>query len=65
MKIELHEITVGEIYNGYVDSGENGVVGYGGKLNNRPKEKTGYVYDVKKRNAEIETIKFGIPLNIK
>ena len=36
MKIELHEIPVRDVVAGYVDSAENGVVGYGGKLNIRP-----------------------------
>lgn len=36
MRIELHEIPVREVVAGYVDSAENGVVGYGGKLNIRP-----------------------------
>ena len=31
MKIELKEITVRELANGYQDNNENGVVGYGGK----------------------------------
>ena len=37
MKIELHEITIREVYEGYKNSDEEGVVGYGGKLNIRPK----------------------------
>jgi hypothetical protein len=36
MKIELKEITVRELTNGYEDKEENGVVGYGGKLDIRP-----------------------------
>ncbi len=36
MKIELKEITVRELTNGYQDNEENGVVGYGGKLDIRP-----------------------------
>ena len=64
MKIELHEITVAEIYNGYADSGEDGVVGYGGKLNIRPKYQREFVYDDKKRNAVIDTISRGFPLNV-
>lgn len=31
MKIELHEIPVREVAEGYVDSAENGVRGYGGR----------------------------------
>ena len=36
MKIKLHEISVREVVEGYIDSAENGVVGYGGKLDIRP-----------------------------
>ena len=36
MKIELHEITVRELTEGYEDKAEDGVVGYGGKLDIRP-----------------------------
>ena len=37
MKIELHEITIREIAKGYIDNAEEGVKGYGGLLNIRPK----------------------------
>ena len=33
MRIKLHEIPVREVVDGYLDSAENGVVGYGGHLN--------------------------------
>ncbi len=39
MKIELKQITVRELVEGYQDHEENGVVGYGGKLNFRIKNK--------------------------
>ena len=32
MKIALHEIPIKEVVAGYIDSAENGVVGYGGRL---------------------------------
>ena len=32
MKIQLKEITVREVSEGYKDSAENGVVGFGGRL---------------------------------
>ena len=57
MKIELHEITVREVVDGYRDSDEEGVVGYGGALDIRPKYQREFVYDDKKRNAVIETIR--------
>jgi hypothetical protein len=35
MKIELKEISVRDLTNGYQDNEENGVVGFGGKLDIR------------------------------
>lgn len=64
MKIELNEITIREITQDYVDNAEEGVVGYGGKLNIRPKYQREFVYDDKKRNAVIDTITKGFPLNV-
>ena len=64
MKIELHEITVREVSKNYVDNAEEGVVGYNGKLNIRPKYQREFVYDDKKRDAVIDTIFKGFPLNV-
>lgn len=64
MNIQLHEITVREIVEGYKDMGEGGVIGYGGKLNIRPKYQREFVYDQKKRDAVIDTINKGFPLNV-
>ena len=64
MKIELHEITVREVADGYLDSAEEGVVGYSGLLDIRPKYQREFVYDDKKRNAVIDTIRKGFPLNV-
>ncbi len=64
MKIELNEISVREVADGYRDSAEEGVVGYGGQLDIRPKYQREFVYDVKKRNAVIDTIRKGFPLNV-
>ena len=36
MKIELHEIPIRDVVEGYVDNDEEGVFGYGGRLNIRP-----------------------------
>ena len=36
MKIQLKEITVRDLVEGYQDLQENGVVGYGGRLDIRP-----------------------------
>lgn len=64
MKIELKQATVREVAAGYVDDGEDGVVGYGGQLNIRPKYQRNFVYDAKKREAVMQTIYKGFPLNV-
>jgi hypothetical protein len=64
VKIELHELTVREVAAGYADRAEEGVVGYGGRLNIRPKYQREFVYDDKKRNAVIDTIRREFPLNV-
>lgn len=64
MKIELKEFTIRDIVNGYKNNDEEGVVGFGGKLNIRPKYQREFVYDDEKRNAVIDTIRKGFPLNV-
>jgi len=64
VKIELKEITVRQVADGYVDTAEEGVVGYGGQLDIRPKYQREFVYDDKKRNAVIDTIRKDFPLNV-
>lgn len=63
MKIELHEIPVKDIVNGYVDDAEEGVYGLNGKLNIRPKYQREFIYKEKQRNAVIHTVTQGFPLN--
>jgi len=63
MKIELKEITVRELTNGYQDNEENGVVGYGGKLDIRPPYQREFIYKDKQRDAVINTVKNDFPLN--
>lgn len=64
MKIELHEITVREVSKDYKDNAEEGVVGYGGKLDIRPPYQREFVYSDKKREAVIDTIRKNFPLNV-
>jgi hypothetical protein len=64
MKIDLHRILVRQIVADYVDSAEEGVTAYSGKLNIRPKYQREFVYKEKQRNAVIETIINGFPLNV-
>ncbi len=64
MKIDLHRIKVRDVVDGYVDNAEEGVVGYSGKLNIRPKYQREFVYDAKQRNAVIDTVRKNFPLNV-
>lgn len=64
MKIEPRNIKVKDVFDGYKDSDEEGVVGFGGKLDIRPKYQREFVYDDKKRAAVIDTIQKGFPLNV-
>ena len=63
MKIELHEITIRELADGYADRAEDGVVAYGGKLDIRPKYQREFIYSEKQQQAVIDTIVKGFPLN--
>ena len=64
MKIELKEISIREVSASYINDNEEGVVGYGGKLNIRPKYQREFVYKDKQRDAVIETVKKNFPLNV-
>lgn len=64
MEIKLHSIKIREVVDSYVDSQEQGVKGYGGKLNIRPAFQREFVYKEKQRNAVIETVIKGFPLNV-
>ena len=64
MNIELHKITVRELTKGYVDNNENGVRAYGGRLDVRPPYQREFVYKEKQRDAVIDTLTQGFPLNV-
>lgn len=64
MKIELREIAIKDVFNGYKDSQEAGVVGYGGKLNIRPAYQREFIYKEKQRDEVINTVKKNFPLNV-
>jgi hypothetical protein len=64
MKIELNEIFIRDLIKDYVDNQEEGVFGYGGKLNIRPKYQREFVYKDKQRDAVIETVQKNFPLNV-
>lgn len=64
MQIELHKITVRELTQGYEDNAENGVRAYDGKLDVRPPYQREFVYKEKQRDAVIDTLTQGFPLNV-
>jgi len=64
MKIELKEITVKELANGYKDKAEEGVVAFESKLDVRPPYQREFIYKDKQRDAVINTIKKKFPLNV-
>ena len=64
MKIELKEISVRELSNGYKDNAEDGVIGFDGKLDIRPPYQREFIYKDKQRDAVINTITKDFPLNV-
>ena len=63
MNIELHNVTVRELTDGYADKEDLGVRGFGGRLDVRPPYQREFVYKEKERNAVINTVWNGFPLN--
>jgi uncharacterized protein with ParB-like and HNH nuclease domain len=63
MNIELKEITIRELAEGYVDNEENGVFGYDGNLDIRPPYQREFVYNPEQRDSVIEGAFNGLPLN--
>ncbi len=64
MNIELKEISVRELTQGYQDTEENGVVGYDMKLDIRPPYQREFIYKDKQREAVIDTLTKDFPLNV-
>lgn len=63
MNIELREIQLKDLFDGYQNNDENGVIGYHGRLNIRPKYQREFIYNDKEQEAVVKTIKNGFPLN--
>ena len=64
MKIKLKKIKVRDLVEDYFNDLEEGVVGYGGKLDIRPAYQREFVYNDKQQQAVIDTITKGFPLNV-
>lgn len=63
MDIELKNIAIRDLVESYEDNQEDGVIGFGGKLNIRPPYQREFVYSDKQREAVIDTITQNFPLN--
>lgn len=64
MDIEKIKVKIADLVDGYRDSDEEGVVGYHGKLDIRPKYQREFVYSEKQEKAVIDTISKNYPLNV-
>lgn len=64
MEVKLKELTVRELVEDYQDNSEEGVSGYGGKLDIRPPFQREFVYNDNQREAVIDTVTKGFPLNV-
>ena len=63
MNIKPHEITCGQLAEGYEEKADDNVLGYGGKLDIRPPYQREFVYDAKQSTAVIHSVMNGFPLN--
>lgn len=63
MNIDEHGIAVRELVDEYENLGYDGVTGYGGRLDIRPKFQREFIYKMDQRRAVIRTILDGFPLN--
>ena len=64
MKIQLKEIPIREIVNGYSNNEVEGVVGYNGNLDIRPQYQREFIYKDEQRDAVVETVRKNFPLNV-
>lgn len=64
MNIELKAIKISDIFKDYSDNDEKGVKGFGGKLDIRPPYQREFIYKPEQRNAVIDTVFKGFPLNV-
>lgn len=64
MIIKLKEITIRELAEAYEDNDEEGVAGYGGKLDIRPPYQREFIYKDIQRDAVIDTVTKEFPLNV-
>ncbi len=64
MEITLQIITIRELVSGFENNEEQGVVGYGGRLNIRPAFQREFVYNDRQQQEVIHSVFKGFPLNV-
>jgi len=64
MNIELREITIRQLTDGYIDNDDKGVTGYNGSLDIRPPYQREFIYKDKQRDSVIDTVIKKFPLNV-
>lgn len=64
MDIKLKNVKIKELIEGFEDNQENGVVGFSGNLDIRPKYQREFIYSEKNQKAVIETVRKNFPLNV-
>lgn len=64
MEIKERKVSVRELVTDYLNDAEEGVTGYGGDLDIRPKYQREFVYKDAQRDAVIHTVMKGLPLNV-
>lgn len=64
MRITPKTVKIEDLVDGFQNNDEEGVWGYGGKLNIRPAYQREFVYDEKQQKAVIDSIFKGFPLNV-
>lgn len=64
MQIEERKVTVAEVCQGYSNDAEEGVRGYAGKLDIRPRYQREFVYKDAQRDEVVRTVIKGLPLNV-
>lgn len=64
MKVILETIKIRDVFENYKNSFEEGILGFNGRLNIRPKYQREFVYKEKQQIAVIDTIRKGFPINV-
>ena len=64
MEIKLTEITIKDLFEGYENNEELGVVAYGGKLDVRPPYQREFIYKPEQQREVIKTVSKNFPLNV-